>query len=224
MLFVRQRSVIWLGCLCTVWIGACKDGESSAEPNKGGSTRESVAIEDTPPVRESSATNTRADESKRLTLTGVSMVPPAGWGPATVQKGQFSTKTILRLPKADGDAQDATVEITHFPGMKGMDEQNINRWLAAVSQSDGSPHTRESAGFKVSEAGKIRLTVVDMSGSVRTSMMGSGGGAPDRRMIAAIVDHPKGPHFVKAVGGIATMNKWADSIDAFLQSARALPN
>ena len=40
-------------------------------------------------------------------------------------------------------------------------------------------------------------------------------------MIAAIVDHPQGPHFVKITGGVATMKRWEESIDAFLKSAQA---
>jgi hypothetical protein len=39
-------------------------------------------------------------------------------------------------------------------------------------------------------------------------------------MIAAIVDHPKGPHFVKATGGIPSMKQAEEAIFAFLKSAK----
>ncbi len=155
-----------------------------------------------------------------LKLAGLSMTVPKGWGAPTRKTGQFSAKTILNLPKAEGDPADGTVEITHFPGMKGMDQRNLDRWIASVQREDGSAFTRDTAAITVSEFQHIRLTVVDLTGIVKASMFGSSSGLTDHRMISAIVDHPRGPHFVKIVGPANTMGKWATSIDAFLKSAK----
>jgi len=43
---------------------------------------------------------------------------------------------------------------------------------------------------------------------------------PNQKMIAAIVNHPKGPHYVVSTGPTASMEKWAAQIDAFLKSAK----
>ena len=64
------------------------------------------------------------------------------------------------------------------------------------------------------------MTVVDINGSINTSMGTQTEGKPNHRLIAAIVDHPKGPHFVKASGGVESMKKWEASILAFLASAQ----
>ena len=235
MLFARCRSALLVGWLSTMIVGGCqKEGTTAAPRGKDGSTGKPVSVPVTPSVSAPSSAETEPHSTEGTTgenrsasgddvlkLTGVTMRRPEGWGSVTVSKGQFASKTIIRLPKVAGDAEDATVEMTHFPGMKGKDDLNINRWLATVTRSDGSPHTRETAKLKIIEQGHVRLTVLDLSGTVKTSMFGSGGGSPDHRMIAAIVDHPKGPHFVKVVGPAATMEKWADSIDAFLRSANA---
>lgn len=109
------------------------------------------------------------------------------------------------------------VRVTHFPGMKGKDEMNIDRWLGQVAKNDGSTISREDTTITRSENNGVKLTVVDVSGTVRITMRSSA--KPNSRMIAAIVDHPQGPHFVVIAGGHETMSKWEDSIHAYLQSA-----
>ena len=39
-------------------------------------------------------------------------------------------------------------------------------------------------------------------------------------MIAAIIEHPNGPHFVKAVGPVNTIEHWRESIITYLKSSR----
>ena len=222
MPYMRQFFyVLTLGVLIAA-LGGCR---REAEESKSKAKQRIKAIDATPaghPMDSAPSplpSVTPASDDQTLRLDGIAMTVPTGWGQSTRQSGQFSTKTILALPKADGDEKDGTVEITHFPGMKGMDDQNIGRWIASVARTDGSAHTRETAQLRHIEVGAVRITLVDLEGTVRTSMFGAGGGLPDHRMIAAIVDHPRGPHFVKAVSGEATMARWSASVEAFLRSA-----
>ena len=104
--------------------------------------------------------------------------------------------------------------------MKGMDEMNIQRWLSQVKQPDGSSSKREHATVTSTVIGGVRLTVLDVTGVVNLSQDGTGIGTPNHRLIAAIVDHPQGPHFVKVSGGIGTVAKWEKTIDAFLKSVK----
>ena len=129
-------------------------------------------------------------------------------------------KAVFKIPKTDPNGEDGTVRITHFPDMKGKDkdEMNIDRWLGQVSKPDGQPLTRSDAKITTTEVGQVRITVVDMSGSAKLTMRDTA--KPNQRMIAAIVDHPKGPHFVVSAGPAASMEKWAAQIDAFLKSAK----
>ena len=158
-----------------------------------------------------------AVSGEKLRLTGLTMSVPKGWVSQTVMPGPMAPKRVYTLPKADGDHEDGMVRITHFPGMKGMDKDNIDRWLAQVGHSDGTPSTRDDADIKVIEAGNVRLTLVDVSGAVKATMRAAP--KPGSRMIAAIVDHPQGPHFVVATGSIRTILKWEGAIRAFLDSA-----
>jgi hypothetical protein len=48
-------------------------------------------------------------------------------------------------------------------------------------------------------------------------------GKPDHRMIAAIIDHPKGPHFVVVAGPIEAMKTWEADIMKFLKSGTVVP-
>ena len=160
---------------------------------------------------------------KKLSLTGLTMAPPAAWVRESVSAGSLAPKAAFSLPPVEGDPHKCTVRITHYPNMKGMpgiDDLNVNRWLRQVTKVDGSPYTRDQAKIEVTEFGHVRLTILDLSGTVSTGMGPAASKLPDHRMIAAILDHPRGPHFVKAVGGLPTMQKWRDTILAFLKSAK----
>jgi len=161
------------------------------------------------------------DGMRTLSLPGLTMSVPEAWLLEDLASGPMGPQAVLRLPKVEGDAEDGSIRITHFPNMKGkqMDEMNINRWIGQVTQADGRASTRADAKITVSELGPVRITLVDLSGSIKVT--GSDTPRPNGRLLAAIVDHPKGPHFVVAVGGAKSMEKWAGPIEAFLKSAKA---
>jgi hypothetical protein len=154
-----------------------------------------------------------------LALVGLKMTVPAAWVKEEVQPSPMGPVAVFKIPKANG-GDDGAVRITHYPNMKGkeMDERNIDRWVGQVTKPDGSPMTRADAKVTTAEVGAVRLTIVDMTGAVKMTMRDAA--KPNHRMIAAIVDHPKGPHFVVAGGPTASMEKWAKDIDAFLKSAK----
>ena len=191
------------------------DAESPKPPPSDGATSGSPSKSKTP------TTNQAAKGSgSKLALTGLTMSIPAGWIQETAKPGPMAPKAVFKLPVVEGDPTGGSVRITHYPGMKGMDRQNIDRWISQVRQPNGQPSTRENATMTVKDQGAVRLTIVDITGSVDTSMGAQTEGKVNHRLIAAIVDHPKGPHFVKASGGVECMKKWEASILAFLESAR----
>jgi len=158
-------------------------------------------------------------EGSSLRLTGVSLTLPKGWESEAVSPGPMAPVAVLRIPRVSPEGEDGTVRITYFPNMKGMDESNIQRWIGQVTKADGQPTTREEAAIKVEVLGNIRLTTVDLTGSVKLTMRDTP--KPAMRMIAAIVDHPKGPHFVVAAGDAKSMETWAEQVLSFLKSAKA---
>lgn len=160
-----------------------------------------------------------AGAASELKLEGLKLTVPAGWVREEVEKSPMGPVAVFKIPKGDG-SDDGAVRITHYPNMKGkeFDDKNIERWVSQVTKPDGSPMTRADAKITTAEAGGVKITMVDLSGSVKVAMRDSAKGG--HRMIAAILDHPKGPHFVVTAGPTASMEKWATQIDAFLKSAK----
>jgi len=174
---------------------------------------------DHPSAASAAAENTGAAiDGSSLKLAGITLTLPQGWISEPVAAAPMAPVAVLRIPKSSPNGEDGTVRITYFPNMKGMDESNIERWVGQVTKADGQPATRADAKIKVEEVGAVRLTIVDLTGTVKLAMRDTP--KPDARMIAAIVDHPKGPHFVIAAGDSKSMETWADQVLAFLKSAK----
>jgi len=172
-----------------------------------------------PPAAGSAAPKAQADVAgSSLTLVGITMSIPVGWVHEPTPSGPMAAAAVFKLPKADGDADDGMVRVTHFPNMKGMDDSNIQRWLDQVKKPDGTPNTMADAKLTTADVGAIKLKTLDVSGNVKATMRAEP--MPNGRMLAAIVDHPQGPHFIVATGGTATLKKWETSVDAFLKSAK----
>jgi len=156
---------------------------------------------------------------QELKLTGLTMSVPASWTKTPPKRsGPMAPRAIYTIPSLEGDSQTGMVRITYFPGMKGKDELNINRWLGQVTRSDGKPSTRDSAKITKKTIAGVHLTIVDVAGTVRATMRGKS--QSQSRMIAAIIDHPKGPHFVVVSGNAKLIKKWEKDIYRFLESAK----
>ena len=154
----------------------------------------------------------------QLQLTGITFVVPAGWESQQIQPGAMAPKAVYQIPAQKTGDEVGIIRITHYPEMKGKDDMNIDRWISQVAKADGQPAARADAKIEKTETGNIRLTTVDVTGSVKMTMRDTG--KPDHRMIAAIVDHPKGPHFIVAAGPAAAMKTWEADILKFLKSAQ----
>ncbi len=180
-----------------------------------------TALATQPPDPHGTATNphmaqTSSIENGKLTLTGLTMAVPSGWVAEPVfGAGPMAPKAILQIPNAEGNP--GSVRITHFPGMKRMNEPNISRWLGQVRRPDGTSATRDDATISTETIGPVQLTRLDASGTIKATMRA----APQKnqRMIATIIDHPKGPHFVVIIGEKALIDANEAVIDTFLKSA-----
>lgn len=153
-----------------------------------------------------------------FTHQGVAFVVPEGWQKAEVDPSRpMAPVAIFNLP-AEGEGSPAEVRITYFPNMKGMDDMNINRWVQQVNKN-GAPAQLSDAQVTEETQGMVRLKVVDLEGNVQSSMGDPATAQNNQRLIAAIVDHPQGPHFVRVTGDADVVNAWADSVFEFLRSA-----
>lgn len=130
-----------------------------------------------------------------------------------------------RLPRLEGDPEDAELVVFYFQGQGGSVQANIDRWVGQFSKADGSP-AADLATVTQKEAHGIPLTVVDVSGTYRGSagpMMAPAAPKADFRMLAAVAETSGGPWFFKLTGPVKTVAKWEASFHAFLQSIEPSP-
>lgn len=150
------------------------------------------------------------------TLFGLTFDAPKDW--EALPKSSPMRVAEHRLPRAEGDAEDATVAVFHFGAFLGGSTQaNIDRWVAQFDPKDGEPVVE-----KPKEGAALKVTFVDVSGTyVAETRPGSGVrlNKPGWRMIAAVVEHEAGVYFVKAVGPKASIAKSAEAIRAYAASA-----
>jgi hypothetical protein len=147
--------------------------------------------------------------------SNLKFTPPAEWivetPTSTMRKAQY------RLPRVNGDPEDAELSVFYFPGEGGSVEANIDRWKGQFQNTDGSPATgivsrRESHG--------IPVTVVDVKGIylAGNGMMGESKPKPNFRMLAAVAETSAGPWFFKLTGPGNTIAKWEPSFQSFLDT------
>lgn len=203
----------------------CDNDERSSESAPTASSKPAEAKKNATPSGKPSTfapppVDAPASESSTLSLEGLTMTVPDGWVAMPATGGAMGPKAVFSITSVKFPEVQCTVRITYFPGMKGMDDANIDRWLAQVRSADGSPSTRDDAKITRSELGNVRLTMVDVTGAVSQSMTGHGANKSGQRLIATIVDHPSGPHFVKVSGPADAMADAVEGIETFLKSAK----
>ena len=155
------------------------------------------------------------------TVTQLMWTAPQGWVEEPSSSGMRLSQ--YKLPRAEGDAEDALCYVSHFPGSGGSVEANLGRWYDQFIQPDGRP---SSAVAKVNKAehNGFQQTTVDVSGtfSQTTTPMGpTGGDMPNYRMLGGVIETPVGPWFVKLIGPEKTVARWEKSFDEFMKSFRA---
>ena len=147
---------------------------------------------------------------------------PKGW----VSKTPASSMRVAEftLAKAPGDAEDATVIVYFFGGQGGSVQANMDRWIGQMAQPGGKPSKDVANTSTMQTATGLKVSLVDVSGTyVAEVTPGSTErlNKPGFRQIAAVVETPEGPYFVKLTGPAGTVAKWKETLDAFLRSLRA---
>lgn len=146
---------------------------------------------------------------------------PAGW----VSKTPSSSMRVadFTLPKVASDAEDATATLYYFGSQGGSVQANIDRWVGQLAQPDGRASKDVAKTSTLEAKGGLKITLLDVSGTyVAEVTPGSAErfNKPGFRQLAAVIDTPNGPHFVKVVGPATTMAKWEASVMSFLKSLR----
>lgn len=144
---------------------------------------------------------------------------PDGW--STEQPTSAMRAAQYKLPRAEGDSEDASLVLYYFgPGQGGSVSANIDRWIGQMAQSDGSS-SHDKAKTESLEVHGLQVSMVDVSG-IYTAEMAPGSGAhetrPNYRLRAAVVETPKGAYFVKLIGPSKTVDHWDQAFLDYVKS------
>jgi hypothetical protein len=131
----------------------------------------------------------------------------------------------MRLAQWSTGAGSEIVIFYFGEGQGGSVEANLDRWYGQFQQPDGTP-TRERAKVTRSRAGELAITKADVEGTYVAPVRP---GASDRhhqpgyRMIAAVVEGPSGPWFLRFLGPANEVAEGASLFDGFLSGLRLEP-
>lgn len=126
-----------------------------------------------------------------------------------------------KLPKAEGDNEDASLVLYYFGATQGGAPQaNIDRWIAQMQQPDGSS-SKDKAKTEAMTVNGLKVTTVDVTGTYTAEMApGSKTFHDDAnyRLRAAVIETPKGNYFVKLAGPAKTVARWEQAYNDYLKS------
>lgn len=172
------------------------------------------------------ACSTRATQT--VDQQNQSGVPASGELRFKVPEGWLTEKTTsamrvaqYKLPKAEGDPEDASLVLYYFGATQGGSVQaNVERWINQIKQSDGSS-SHDKARTETITVNGLKVTTVDVAGTYTAEMTPGGGdrhNSANYRLRAAVIETPKGNYFAKLVGPANTVAKWEQAYNDYLKS------
>ncbi len=126
-----------------------------------------------------------------------------------------------KLPKAEGDKEDASLVLYYFGSTQGGTAQaNIDRWIGQMQQPDGSDSKSKAKTDSLTING-LKVNTVDVTGTY-TAEMAPGSKTfhndANYRLRAAVVETQKGNYFVKLAGPEKTVARWDKEYNDYLKS------
>src|ERR1043166_4693640 len=144
---------------------------------------------------------------------------PDGW---TAEKASSSMRVAqYKLPKIEGDKEDASLVLYYFGSNQGGTAQaNIDRWIGQMQQPDGSD-SKSKAKTDALTVNGLKVTTVDVTGTY-TAEMAPGSQTfhndNDYRLRAEVIETSKGNYFVKLTGPVKTIARWDKEYNDYLKS------
>ena len=169
----------------------------------------------------STATNPQANSSQSSASASgeLKFKAPDGW---TTEKPTSSMRAAqYKLPKVEGNKDDATLVLYYFGATQGGTAQaNIDRWIGQMRRPDGSD-SKSKAKTESMTVNGLKVTTVDVTGTY-TAEMAPGSQTfhndTDYRLRAAVIETPKGNYFVKLAGPAKTIARRDKEYNDYLQS------
>lgn len=165
-----------------------------------------------------SSQQTNSNASTSASSGDLHFKAPDGW--VTEKASSAMRAAQYKLPKAEGDSEDASLVLYYFGASQGGSAQaNIDRWISQI-QTDGSS-SKDKAKTENLTVNGLKVTTVDVTGTYTAEMApGSGSMHNDAnyRLRAAVIETPKGNYFLKLVGPAKTVGRWEQAYTDYLKS------
>ena len=130
------------------------------------------------------------------------------------------------IPRAQGDAEDAELIVYYFGAQGGGSPQaNIDRWIGQMQRPDGGS-VRDDAKAESRTINGLAISSVDVSGTYVAEVRPGASehfNKPDFRLMAAVVDTPRGAYYIKLTGPSRTVAAARPAYEAFLGSLSFSP-
>jgi hypothetical protein len=161
----------------------------------------------------------RSQDSTKQSAGELHFKAPVEW---TVEKPSSNMRLAqYKLPKAEGDKEDASLVLYFFGSNQGGSVQsNLERWISQIEQPDGSS-SQAKAKTETLTINQLKVSTIDLTGTyVAETAPGSTvrHNKPEYRLRAAVIETPKGAHYVKLVGPAKTVGRWEKAFNSYLQS------
>ncbi len=159
----------------------------------------------------------RAPQDATPTPAELHYKTPEGWiaeaSPSKMRVAQF------KLPKSEGDSEDASLVLYYFgPQQGGSVQANVERWIGQMKQPEAEPTKPKTETMTING---LKITMVDAVGTYTAETSPGSGTFHNKtgfRLLAAVIETPKGPYFVKLVGPARTLGRWERSYMDFVRS------
>jgi hypothetical protein len=153
--------------------------------------------------------------------TGLKLELPEAWKEGKVESKMRLAQFALKPKDKNSKLGEAELVVFHFgPQGGGSNDANIDRW---VGQFEG----KKRADAKVEKLdGKIEGVLVDLTGTYVAPVRPGAEEKlhqPDTRMLAAILQTPKGAHYLKLVGPKKTVSDWEGEFRDMVKRATVEP-
>ena len=154
-------------------------------------------------------------------IGGMKGKTPAGWKEETPSNKMRLTQ--YKLPKAEGDPEDAELAVFYFPGGSGTAEQNLDRQVKKFKPAAG----KDKVESKVSKTkvGTIDATYQDVTGTFLSKFPPFAPDAkvtekPDYRQLYVLFTTDKGDYYLTLLGPAKTVEKHKKDFEEFLKNLK----
>jgi hypothetical protein len=160
------------------------------------------------------ASNAAVKEAAPAKPSEVVYEAPAGW--QKVENPNPMRKATFKIPRAEGDSEDAEMSVSQAGG--GVDA-NIQRWVGQFERGKDDPVARKQV-----KVGDLDVTTVELHGTFAGSGMPgapAAGPKPNWALLGAIVETQGSLTFFKLTGPEKTIQSAKPAFDKFVEGFRA---